>query len=206
MRLIGYVRGARVAGREGPSFISPEDERRRIEQVAGAGGHVVVDWQTDLDKPGRPGKGRKGSSRPGFEAALQAVERGDADGVAVAKLDRFARSVAGATSALERLETAGGALVAADLGMDMETPSGRLMRNVLVALAGVRTRPHHGELASCDSGRATRTRRLYRGAPPTGYLKTKDGRLEPNPETAPVVIDVFRRRAAARRGLISRAS
>src|SRR5436309_2703997 len=98
MRLIGYVRVSRVNGREGDSFISPTVQRERIEAQALASGNTVVDWQQDLDQPGTK------YERPGFQAALEAVERGEADGIAVAALDRFARSVPDAAVALRRLE------------------------------------------------------------------------------------------------------
>jgi site-specific DNA recombinase len=188
-RLIGYIRVSRVAGREGDSFISPSDQRERIHQLAVAHGHTILDWQTDLDQPGST------MNRPAFEAAMQAVERGDAEGIAVAKLDRFARSVSGAGSALERLEAAGGSLVAVDLGMDTSTPSGRLMRNVLMALAEF-------ELDRItENWLVTRRNAIARGVhisrvPPVGYVRGADGRLERDPVAAPVVREVFLRRAA----------
>src|SRR5690348_14869173 len=98
MRLIGYIRVSRVAGREGASFISTEVQRERIEGMAAAHGHTVSDWEQDLDQPGSK------YDRPGFQAALEAVERGEADGIIVARLDRFARSVADAARAMQRLE------------------------------------------------------------------------------------------------------
>jgi len=44
VKLIGYVRVSRVAGREGERFISPDVQRERIEKQAAAGGHTLVDW------------------------------------------------------------------------------------------------------------------------------------------------------------------
>src|SRR5687767_6207399 len=121
MRLIAYIRVSRVAGREGETFISPDVQRETIARHIKGGGHEFVGEQIDLDQSG--GK----IDRPGFERALAAVEAGEADGIAVAKLDRFARSVAGAAKALDRLEAAGGSLVAVDLGIDTSTAAGRLM-------------------------------------------------------------------------------
>jgi DNA invertase Pin-like site-specific DNA recombinase len=106
MRLIGYVRVSRVAGREGESFISPDVERERIDKYAQAQDHRVAAWQEDLDQPGSR------YERPGFQLALEAVERGEAEGIAVVALDRFARSVPDAAIALKRLEAAGGTLIA----------------------------------------------------------------------------------------------
>jgi site-specific DNA recombinase len=186
--LIGYVRVSRVAGREGDSFISPAIQMERIEAHAKAHGHEVVSWETDLDQPGSR------YQRPGFQRALEAVERGQAEGVIVAKLDRFARSVAGAAQALTRLEASGGVLVAVDLGLDTSNPAGRLMRNVLMALAEF-------ELDRIrESWQSAREHAIGRGihiskVPPVGYRRGEDRRLEPDPVAAPIVHEVFLRRA-----------
>jgi site-specific DNA recombinase len=191
MRIVGYVRVSRVAGRDGDSFQSPEEQRERIEHFARSGSvqHELVDWQTDLDESG--GK----YERPGFQAALEAVEQGRADGIAVARLNRFARSVFDAQKALRRLEDAGGAFLAADLGMDTSTDHGQLIRNVLFSVAEF-------ELAQTRASSAViRERTIERGVhicrvPPVGYLRGDDGRLELDPDAAPVIREVFRRRAA----------
>lgn len=189
MRLIGYVRVSSVGGREGESFISPTVQRERVEQLARAHGHTIVAWQEDLDQPGSR------LNRPGLDEAFRLIEQGDADGLAVAKLDRFARSVAGAAQALQRLEDAGAVLLSADLGMDTSTPAGKLMRNVLMALAEF-------ELDRIrENWRDAKGRAIDRGvmiAPYViaGYRRRADGRLEPDPETAPVIRELFLRRAA----------
>lgn len=189
MRLIGYVRVSRVAGREGDSFISPDAQKERIEALAAAHGHAIVGWQTDLDQSGAR------LDRPAFQEALAQVERGEADGIAVAKLDRFARSVSGAGRAMERLEACGGALLVGDLGMDTSTPAGKLMRNVLMALAEF-------DLDRIRENWKTASRMAVRrgvhvsGVAPFGYRRRPDGGLEPDPVTAPLVRDVFVRRAA----------
>jgi DNA invertase Pin-like site-specific DNA recombinase len=189
MRLIGYIRVSRVGGREGESFISPPVQRERITAAATGGGHTLVDVLEDLDQPGSK------YQRPGFQEALRRVEAGEADGMIVAKLDRFARSVSGAAQALERLEQAGGSLIAVDLGMDTSTSAGRLMRNVLMSLAEF-------ELDRIREGwAATREHTIGRGVhisnvPPFGYERDPDGRLRPNAATAPHVRELFLRRAA----------
>jgi DNA invertase Pin-like site-specific DNA recombinase len=116
LRLLGYIRVSQVKGRKGDSFISPDVQRERIVAQAKAGGHTITEWIDDLDEPGSR------YTRPGFQHALELVESGDADGIVVARLDRFSRSVTDAAKALERIEAADGVLIAADLGMDTSTP------------------------------------------------------------------------------------
>jgi site-specific DNA recombinase len=189
MRLIGYVRVSRVAGREGDSFISPAVQRETIERHARGGGHQIVDWKQDLDQPGSK------DDRPAFQEALAAVERGEAEGLIVAKLDRFARSVAGAARSLERLEAAGGTLVAVDLGLDTSTPAGRLMRNVLLALGEFELDRIRESWATARDSAIGRGIHICK-TPAAGYQRGEDGRLEIDPAAAPVIHELFRRRAA----------
>jgi site-specific DNA recombinase len=189
MRLIGYIRVSDVRGRQGDSFITTEVQRDRIEAQARAGGHVVVEWIEDLDQPGSR------DDRPGFQRALEAVEVGEAEGIAVAKLNRFSRSVAGAAKALERLEQAGGVLLAADLGMDTSTPTGKLMRNVILALGEFEL-----DLIR-ESWQAATEKAIGRGVyisgkVPIGYTRGEDGRLFVEPVGAKAVQYIFGARAA----------
>jgi DNA invertase Pin-like site-specific DNA recombinase len=189
MKLIGYIRVSRRAGRQGESFIAPTAQRRRIKAQASAQGHQVIRWIEDIDQSG----GRE--DRPGFQEALEAVESGEADGIAVAYLSRFARSVAVAARALDRLEREGGVLLAADVGLDTSTSSGRLMRNVILALGEF-------ELEQIrERAQGNREDTIARGVhicrvPPVGYLRPGKGKpLELDPVAAPVVREFFHRKA-----------
>jgi DNA invertase Pin-like site-specific DNA recombinase len=62
-------------------------------------------------------------------------ERGEADAVCVTKLDRLSRSVIDFATMLARAEAGGWALVVLDIGVDMLTPSGKLIAHVMSALA-----------------------------------------------------------------------
>jgi DNA invertase Pin-like site-specific DNA recombinase len=72
-------------------------------------------------------------SRPGLDQALAVLQPGDA--LVVAKLDRLTRSVADLANLLEQSKTAGWHLVALDFGLDMSTPQGELVANVLMSVA-----------------------------------------------------------------------
>src|SRR5439155_15952110 len=82
-RLDGYVRVSRVAGREGDSFISPEVQREKIEACAKLHDAQIIEWHEELDESGAK------RNRPKFQEALGRCERGETDGIVVAKLDRF---------------------------------------------------------------------------------------------------------------------
>jgi DNA invertase Pin-like site-specific DNA recombinase len=71
------------------------------------------------------------AGRPGLEAALEAIERGEADTLVVAKLDRLSRSLLDFAGIMDRSRRKGWSLVALDLALDTTTPSGELMANTL---------------------------------------------------------------------------
>jgi site-specific DNA recombinase len=189
MRLIGYIRVSRVAGREGERFISPALQREKIEKLAAAQGHTIVEWQEDLDQPGSK------LQRPGLQAALEAVEAGAAEGVIVAKLDRFARSLVDAVSAIQRLTEAGGQLVSVEDGFDSSTSMGRFARDMLIRLGELELDRIRENWAAAGSHAAERGVHVCRVAP-VGYRKAADGRLELDPGAAPVIRELFQRRGA----------
>jgi site-specific DNA recombinase len=184
--LIGYIRVSRVAGREGDSFISPSDQRDRIAAYATAKGHQVIDFITDLDESG--GK----IERPGFQAALARCEAGEAEGVIVAKLDRFARSLADAAATVRRLDAAGCALVSVADDIDASGPSGKLMRAILFAFAEFE-RDRINESWATAKQRAI-GRGVHVGKAPIGYIAV-DGKLEVDPTTAATIKAAFEARA-----------
>jgi DNA invertase Pin-like site-specific DNA recombinase len=73
--------------------------------------------------------------RPGLVTALQAAESGAASAIVVAKLDRLSRSLADFASLMARAQAGHWNVVALDLGIDLSTPSGEFMANVLASAA-----------------------------------------------------------------------
>src|SRR4051795_7553870 len=84
--VIPYIRVSRIGGREGESFISIDEQKRRIGKYS-EDKFELADWHIDPDYSG------KNTRRPAFQEALKAIKEGRAGGICVLKLDRFARSV-----------------------------------------------------------------------------------------------------------------
>lgn len=183
MRVVGYVRVSRVAGREGPSFISPQVQRERIA----AAGHDVVEWIEDLDQPGSR------VDRPGLRRAMELVKSGAAEGIAVAKLDRFGRSVVHLGQLVEELQAVDGALISVSEGVDTSGHTGRLIANILTAIGEWELGRIRENWASARA--AASARGAYLAEAPVGYRKTAIGGLELAPE-APQIGETFRRRAS----------
>lgn len=74
-------------------------------------------------------------NRPALDRALATLAAGDADALVVAKLDRLARSLAHAVDIIALAKQQGWSLVALDLGVDLTTPSGRVLAHTLSAFA-----------------------------------------------------------------------
>lgn len=189
MKLDGYIRVSRKNGREGDSYISPSQQRDKIETWAKLRGAEIVKWHKDEDQSG--GK----LSRPEFDNALERVAAGTTNGIVVAKLDRFSRAgVADALKLIESIIEAGGEVASVEEGIDPTTPTGEFTMTLFLALARMQ-RQQIGATWS-DSRRRAVARRIHvTGRPPTGYDRDEDGRLVPN-AAAPHIAEVFRMRAA----------
>src|SRR5215208_6940896 len=98
MLVDGYVRVSQVGDREGARFISPRLQRQRIEQWAKLHRATVVVVHEELNESGAR------NDRPKLLEALGRIERGDTDGLVVARMDRFGRSLLDSLAAIERID------------------------------------------------------------------------------------------------------
>ncbi len=72
---------------------------------------------------------------PELRRGLDLLDAGQFDGLVVAKLDRLARSVRHASAIIDSAITQGWALVVLDNALDLTTPGGRAMANMLATFA-----------------------------------------------------------------------
>lgn len=188
MRLVAYIRVSQVRGREGESFISPLEQRDRIAGQAAASAHAIVEWLEDLDEPGSR------YARPGFQRALGMIEAGEADGMIVFALDRFARSTHDAAMALRRIRDAGATLIAVRDALDTSTPIGRFGVTMMLAIAEL-------ELERIRENWRVATRRAVErgvhvsGRVAFGYRRGEDGLLVVDEAEAQGVRDLFAMRS-----------
>jgi len=189
MKLEGYIRVSRVGGRSGDSFISPGEQRERIKAWARSQGHSIAKWHEDLDQPGSK------ADRPGLTAAIERIEAGKSEGLVVARLDRFGRSVQDSANLLARIREAGGVLCTVGEGIDTSGYMGKFLADLFAALGEL-------ELARIrENWNAARRSAVARGIHvsgrvPSGYRRGEDRVLEPDPQAAPIIRELFERRAA----------
>jgi DNA invertase Pin-like site-specific DNA recombinase len=129
MKLDAYIRVSQVRGRSGPSFISPAQQRDRILAWMKAFDYEVGEVFEELDQSGA----RK--DRPMLMAAVERVEGGHSDGIVVAKLDRFGRSLVDGLQLIDRIQEAGGTFASVQDGFDLRTDTGRLVLRIMLSMA-----------------------------------------------------------------------
>jgi DNA invertase Pin-like site-specific DNA recombinase len=189
-RAIGIVRVSQVAGREGESFASPGEQRDRIATACERDGLHLTETIEELDVSGGTPLERRG----GLRRAVETIEQGKAEVLAVAYLDRLCRSLAVQGEVVERVEAAGGQVLAVDVGLVTNGSAGQWLSGTMLGLVSEYQRRTIGE----RSGEA-QARAVARGvAPfpriPAGYRRDESGRLEPD-EHAPAVAQAFALRA-----------
>jgi DNA invertase Pin-like site-specific DNA recombinase len=185
----GYIRVSQVGGRHGERFISPQVQRDQIRGWAKLNHASVGEIFEELDESGAR------RDRPKLLAALERVESGASNGIVVAKLDRFGRSLGDSLAAIERLQAAGGTFVSVQDGLDLSTATGKLVLRIMFSMAEweldrIRTNWETAKRKAIERG-------VFVGSwPPFGYRRDQNGRLKPDRRTAPVLADLFRQRAA----------
>jgi DNA invertase Pin-like site-specific DNA recombinase len=124
--VIGYARKSKAEIGNGHGLDSQE---QTIRAECKRRGWTLLECVRDDGASGRD------TDRAGLTLALEAIARGDAAGLIVAKLDRLSRSVVDFGQILEWIDAADATLVALDLNVDTSTPGGRLVANVFASVA-----------------------------------------------------------------------
>lgn len=106
---------------------NPENQLMELRKWAAAAQHHVegeyVDEISSRD------------TRPNKERVLQMLRLGTIDGVAFWSLDRWGRNMSELVLELEEFSQSGKALISLKEGLDLSNAAGRLMANVLAAMA-----------------------------------------------------------------------
>lgn len=109
---------------------SQEPDLKQWEQAFSNGVQIV--WYRDR------ATGRT-MDRPGWKRLEAAIDAGQVLKVVVWRLDRLGRTAAGLTALFDKLIRLGVGLVSLKDGIDLSTPAGRLIANVLASVAAYET-------------------------------------------------------------------
>jgi site-specific DNA recombinase len=129
LKVIGYVRvSTSEQATVGVSLAAQADKIRKFADL-----HELALVGIDED----PGESAKTLDRPGLARALGRLDRGEAAGIVVAKLDRLTRSVVDWNILIGRHfgEGAGRKLFSVSDSIDTRTAAGRLVMNILMSVA-----------------------------------------------------------------------
>ena len=191
-RAIGIVRVSNVGGRSGERFASPTEQRERIEAECERVGFELVDTLEEMDVSG----GAPLAKRPGLRLAVEAIEAGEAGAIVVSYLDRLVRSLTVQAEVVQRVEAAGGAILAVDIGQLTNGSAGQWLSGTT-----------HGMMAEyvrrvgAERTHGAKQAAIDRGVPPfprlpPGLSKREDGTVTHDPGTGPVIVAAFGRRLA----------
>ncbi len=128
MKVIAYTRVS--TAEQASSGAGLDAQRAAIAAEVGRRGWELVRIEEDAGA-----SGKRIDRRLALARALAAVDKGEAEALVVAKLDRLSRSLVDFAGLMERGRKKGWALVALDLGVDTTTPAGEMMANVLASFA-----------------------------------------------------------------------
>lgn len=138
MRVAAYLRVSTDAQVE--SGLGLDAQRSRIDDEARRKGWEVTYYMDE-------GYSGKATDRPALAAALASLKSHENAALVLAKMDRLARSVHQASTILETAQRQKWSVIVLDLGMDLGTPHGKAMAQMIAVFAeleremiGARTR------------------------------------------------------------------
>lgn len=190
-RAVGIIRVSKVGKRKGERFVSPRDQEQKLRQWCSSQGIQLTTVLTESDVSGKTPLAR----RPGLLPAIESVESGRDDIVVVAYFDRLVRSLTVQAEIIERVERAGGKVVALDVGeVSHETAASWLNATLHGMMAD-----YHVRITREKTGEAKRDA-VERGVPPfpnlpPGYRRGEDGRLVVVDNEVEPVVETFKLRA-----------
>lgn len=191
-RAIGIIRVSEVGGRSGDSFVSPTDQRNRIVASCNLNALDLLDVYEELDVSA----GSPLHKRPGLSAAIERVERGEANVIVVAYFDRLVRSLKVQSEILERVEAAGGSILAVDVGTIRTDTASHWLSSTMLGMVAEYHRRMTAERIAAAHDRCVRDGVAAWRAILPGYRRGADGRIEVHPEEAETMREAFALRAA----------
>jgi site-specific DNA recombinase len=176
----------------GDDPVSPTEHRQRLDATCEREGFRLLETFNEPDVSG----GAPLDKRPGLSQAVALIERGEADVIVVAYFDRLFRSVTVQSEVAERVEAAGGALFAADVGeVRSDTASGWISSSMLGVIAEYQRRTTRERTVGA------KRRAVENGVPPFPnlpfYLQRQDdgkGPIEHHPRKVKLMREAVRMR------------
>ena len=189
-RAIGITRVSRKGEREGERFVSISEQEERIDATCVREGLTLLDTLREEDVSG----GATLAARPGLSLALALVEAGEAEVIVVAYFDRLMRSLTVQRELLERVEAAGGAILAVDVGEVRADTASRWLSSTMLGMVA----EYHRRVTAERTVEAKR-RAVARGVAPFPRLpfylrRDREGGIEHDPRKVRLMREAVRQR------------
>lgn len=125
--VVGYCRVS--TDQQGDSGAGLEAQESRIRDEVARRGWKLREVYVDV------ASGKSTRKRPELAKALADLDAGRASVIVVAKLDRLSRSMLDFARLVDRAAREGWSITALDIGIDTSTTNGRMLANIIMALA-----------------------------------------------------------------------
>lgn len=192
MKPIGlYVRVSSRAGRDDDRFHSPREQIERARAIAMSAGYVAGPVFDDIDVSGATPP----AERPAMGRLLQEIAEGRLSGIAAYSLDRLSREPAHGDALVKAVTAAGGVILTPDIPDAIDSPTGEFTFGMLLQVAKLYRAQASARFASAKE-RAIASGIPVNNRTAVGYRRTPARRYEPDPAVAPVIRELFERRAA----------
>jgi DNA invertase Pin-like site-specific DNA recombinase len=154
--LIGYCRTSKRGGEEG---VSIEDQEHQLRAWAASQGVEIIIRHDE----GR--SGGRADNRAGLQDALAEIEAGRAGGIVALDQSRLGRNALDIITLAAQAREEGWRLGSLDVGLDTETPAGRLVQTIMAGFGEHQL----AQIAERNRGTARHLRRA--GRPRNGFIK-----------------------------------
>jgi site-specific DNA recombinase len=179
MKSAGYVRVS--TARQASEGLSLAEQERAVRERAEREGWTLADIYVER---GVSGKRDDRQQLLKLFAELDGIDR-----LIIPRLDRLGRRTVTLQENFERLEKAGVGLVCLKPEFDSSTATGRMVRDILAALASYESEVTGERVDAVMGSRIEKGK--HHGRAPFGYMKV-DKQLVPDPDAAPIVQRIFR--------------
>lgn len=185
-----YVRVSSRAGRDDERFHSPKEQAERARVVALAAGYAPGPVFEDIDVSGATPP----DQRPAMGRLLNEIAAHRLAGIAAYSLDRLSREPAHGDTLVKAVTKAGGVILTPDIPDAIDSPTGEFTFGMLLQVAKLYRSQSRARFASAKE------RAIAAGIPVTnraavGYRRNSQRRYEPDPAVAPIIRELFERRA-----------
>jgi DNA invertase Pin-like site-specific DNA recombinase len=181
------IRVSARKGRTGDRWQSPEEQLDDCVRAAKLNGAVIRKVHLETDSV----KGHT-TDRVGLNAAMTAIFANHSDGLLVAYVSRFSRSSTEGLLAIRRLRKKNKRFISAREGINTWDPRDAMAQLMLTMLLGIAEWEWETKRAEFDRHRRKAIEIGVASHAAYGYLRDDRRRLVPDPETAPVVKQIYR--------------